>query len=315
MHTDRPTKRTTHLLAALALAGALALTGCGADSAARDKSSAAAPGAARQDAEGAGGAAPAPPAAPSAAADQGKGPQQPVAGRPQVIRTATLSIETAQAQGALAAARSAAESAGGFVGGESTRRDADGALTSSLTLRVPADRFDAVLTALEGSGKLLGRKVEALDVTQKVADVDSRVKSQQASVVRVRELMEKATAIGDVVLLEGELSRRQSDLESLLAQQTALKDQTSLGTITLEVAQPRQVEGAGEDDEAGFTDALGGGWSVFTTALRWIVLAFGAVLPFAGAAALLHLGWRVLRGRRAPGSAAAPPESQEGVTD
>lgn len=110
-------------------------------------------------------------------------------------------------------------------------------MTSTLTLRVPGDRFDAVLGAMEGSGKLRSRKVEAQDVTEKVADVDSRVKSQQASVARVRDMMDKATALGDVVMLESELSKRQSDLESLLAQQTALKDQTSMGTITVEVSE------------------------------------------------------------------------------
>ncbi|MET9696563.1 DUF4349 domain-containing protein [Streptomyces sp. NPDC006529] len=319
---DRPPHRRRRsgaawAVLALALAAALALTGCGgaarssdasADSGAKDDKAAVAPAPARQDAEGAPGAA-AP--APSAPADQAK---QPVTVRPQVIRTATLAIETAQAQRALAGARSAAEGAGGFVGAESTRREADGALTSTMTLRVPAERFDAVLTALEGAGTLRGRTVEAVDVTQKVADVDSRVKSQQASVVRVREMMEKASALSDVVLLEGELSRRQSDLESLLAQQTALKDQTTLGTITLQVAQPRQAAGAGNADRAGFTDALGGGWSVFTTVLRWLVLALGAVLPFAAAAALVVLGLRVLRRLRAPAPGAAPsPEARDAV--
>ncbi|MBT2457050.1 DUF4349 domain-containing protein [Streptomyces sp. ISL-86] len=288
--------RSAAALAALSLAGALALAGCGSgadnarsaadQAAAKPQEAAAAPA---QDKSGAGAA------APPAASKEG---QQQAAVRPHIIRTATLGIETADAQKALAAARTAAEGAGGYVGNESTRRGENGRMTSTVTLRVPGDRFDAVLGAMEGSGKLLNRKVEAQDVTEKVADVDSRVKSQQASVARVREMMDKASALSDVVMLESELSRRQSDLESLLAQQTALKDQTSLGTITMEVSEPAPEPVAPKEEKEkkpAFMDALRGGWGAFSTVVRILTLAVGAVLPFALTAGLVALAFRVYR--------------------
>ncbi|GAA3375485.1 DUF4349 domain-containing protein [Streptomyces racemochromogenes] len=307
-------------LAGLSLAGALALTGCGADGGAKpssDRAAVAGPreGGAAQGKPGAGAAAP-----PSAAQDAKAGTQAPV--RPHVIRTGKLGIETSEPQKALAAARTAAEGAGGYVGNESTERGGDGRMTSTLTLRVPGDKFDSVIGALEGSGKLLHRKVEAQDVTEKVADVDSRVKSQQASVARVREMMEKASALSDVVMLEGELSRRQSDLESLLAQQNALKDQTAMGTVTVSVSEPAPAAVEREDEEPGLGDALGGGWGVFVTLVRYLALALAAVLPFGIAAALLVLGFKAYRRlrpakpktgpartlvpRQAPAQAAAP---------
>ncbi|MFJ3877469.1 DUF4349 domain-containing protein [Streptomyces sp. NPDC090077] len=280
-------------LAGLSLAGALALTGCSAEDGAKassDRAAVAGPreGAPAQGKPGAGAAAPS-----AAAPDAKTGTQAPV--RPHVIRTGTLGIETAEPQKALAAARTAAEGAGGYVGNESTERGRDGRLTSTLTLRVPGERFDAVIGALEGSGKLLNRKVEAQDVTEKVADVDSRVKSQQASVARVREMMEKASALSDVVMLEGELSRRQSDLESLLAQQNALKDQTAMGTITVSVSEPAAVPEERKEEEPGLGDALAGGWSLFVTLVRYLALALAAVLPFGVAAALLVLGFKAYR--------------------
>ncbi|WP_328764106.1 MULTISPECIES: DUF4349 domain-containing protein [unclassified Streptomyces] len=284
-------------VAALSLAGALALTGCGAGgvsagSSSADKAAAGAPEGAARGKPGA--AAAAPPAAPGT--DAAKNGQQPAAVRPHVIRTATLALETTDAQKALAAARTAAEGAGGYVGNESTRRGEDGRMTSTLTLRVPGDRFDAVLGAMEGSGKLLNRKVEAQDVTEKVADVDSRVKSQQASVARVRDMMDRATALSDVVMLESELSKRQSDLESLLAQQTALKDQTSMGTITMEVSEPAAKPAAQKKDgEPSFTGALSGGWDAFTTIVRYLALVIAVVLPFAVTAALALLCFRLYR--------------------
>ncbi|MGW1935302.1 DUF4349 domain-containing protein [Streptomyces goshikiensis] len=287
--------RSAAALAALSLAGALAVAGCSADRSGSSSDKAAVGEAAAKPQEGAAAPAQGKAGAGAAAPAAPKDGQQPAV-RPHVIRTATLGIETPDAQKALAAARTATEGAGGYVGNESTKRGADGRMTSTLTLRVPGERFDSVLGAMEGSGKLLNRKVEAQDVTEKVADVDSRVKSQQASVVRVRGMMDKASALGDVVMLESELSKRQSDLESLLAQQTALKDQTSMGTITVEVSEPPVERAAPEKEkEPTFMDALRGGWNVFAGLVRKLGLAVAAVLPFAVTAALVVAGVRVYR--------------------
>ncbi|QES47626.1 DUF4349 domain-containing protein [Streptomyces venezuelae] len=303
--------RSAGVLAAVAAVGVLALAGCSADtegSGATADRGVAAPQAARDAKSGekaAGAGATAPSAAPAAGA-AGK----PVQVRQHIIRTASLGIESKDVQQTLAAARSAAEGAGGYVGNESTRRDDSGAMTSTVTLRVPGEKFDSVLGALEGGGKLLHRKVEAQDVTEKVVDVDSRVRSQQASVARVREMMDKASALGDVVMLEGELSKRQAELEALLAQQTALKDQTSLGTITLEVSgKPAAPVEQKEEEDPAFTDALKGGWEVFLTGLKWLTLVVGAVLPFALAGLVLLALWKVYRRFRP----ATPPVPMRGT--
>ncbi|WP_407836729.1 DUF4349 domain-containing protein [Streptomyces sp. DSM 116496] len=318
MHTQhrrygRYGRRSATALAALSLTGALVLTGCGADGATSDKAAVAADAKAPEAAVGQGGAAaPAPAAsgAPAPGADKIQ-PQAPAV-RTQIIRTATLGVETADVQKATAGARAAAENAGGYVGNEGTTRAPDGAMTSTVTLRVPGERFDAVLAAMEGAGKLLNRKVEAQDVTQKVADVDSRVKSQQASVARVREMMEKASGLSEVVTLESELSKRQADLESLLAQQTALKDQTSLGTITLTFSEPGKPPAKeAEKPDPGFLDALAGGWKAFASVLLYILMALAAASPFLLSGGFLLLAFRQYRkwrpAKEKPGAARRLP--------
>lgn len=118
--------------------------------------------------------------------------------------------------------------------------------------------------------------------------------------VRIRELMDQATRLSDVVTLEGELSTRQADLEALLARQASLKDRTSLATITLTLSET-EVKQSAEDDDPGFLDALAGGWDAFVTMLRWLAVAIGAALPFAALAALLALLWlKAVRPRLSP---------------
>lgn len=288
-------------MAGLLLATALALTGCGASDTDSGASSAAAKAAAPQaDApagtEGAAGeaaGAAAKEGAPGGSSADGSLATAPPSHRSataHVIRTASLTVRVEDAPKALDEARTATENAGGYIGDETTRRDGEGHERTRVVLRVPVEKYDAVLTELEGAGKLVARRAKAEDVTDQVVDVESRIKTQRASVARIRELMDRATRLSDVVTLEGELSTRQADLEALLARQESLKDRTGLATITLTLSET-PVERPAEDDDPGFLDALAGGWEAFVTMLRWIAVALGAVLPFAAVAALLALLW------------------------
>lgn len=294
--------RSSKVLAAALLTASLAVAGCGAndDSGSADSQK----GVSAADNKGAGQAGRAAGSGPEADSGAGagkpadsSGAKKPPLAKSHVIRTATLAVEVESATKALATARTAAENAGGIVGNETTERLDDSHVYSRVVLRVPQEEYDGVLKELAGTGKLLNRKADAKDVTEQVVDVESRIKSQRTSVARVRDMMDRATRISDVVMLEGELNTRQTELEALLAQQASLKDRTAMATITLELSEPDTGEAAAEDDDPGFLDALGGGWDAFVTTLKWVAMALGAVAPFAATLALLYVLWRLLRGR------------------
>jgi hypothetical protein len=293
-------------VAGIMLAGALALTGCGAsDSGSAQRSTA--EGKAQQNAAtGAVGSGAADRPGTTGQKDTVQKGGAPGATAEQIVRTASLTVQVKNVPKALDEARTATEDAGGFVGEENTSRDDQGHESTRVVLRVPSEAYDKVLTDLQGSGELIRRTAQAEDVTDQVVDVNSRIASQRASVSRIRDLMNRADQLSDVVTLEGELSSREADLEALLAEQASLKDRTSLATITLTLSET-PAKKAAKDDGPGFLDALAGGWHVFVVVLRWIVLALGAVLPFAAAAALLVLVWlRVVR-RWLPRRAATAP--------
>ncbi|MGW0585443.1 DUF4349 domain-containing protein [Streptomyces sp. NPDC002920] len=305
MRTRRRSVRPVHTVAGLLLAAALALTGCGgADSADSASKADGKPAVGRADGadsadsavEGAGS---------SGSKASSSAPKLPTAGH--IIRTASLTVQVKDVPEALDEARTSTENAGGYVGDETTTRGEDGTERTRVVLRVPVERYDDVLADLQGAGKLLKRTAKAQDVTDQVVDVDSRIKSQRASVARVRALMDRAVRLSDVVALEGELSTREADLEALLAQQASLKDRTGLATVTLSLSEKPVQRAVAADDDPGFMDALAGGWDAFVTMLRWISVAFGAVLPFLALAVVLVLAW-LLRVRRRTAPAGEPEQ-------
>ncbi|ANS68668.1 lipoprotein [Streptomyces lincolnensis] len=300
----RRSVRPVQALAGVLLAAALALAGCSGGGAADTMSDGDDGGgnAAVQEGGKEAGA-----AAPDSGAGGAKASAPPRLTAGHIIRTASLTVRVKDVPKALDKARATVENAGGYVGNETTARGEEGQEETEVVLRVPVDKYDEVLADLEGTGTLLERTAKAQDVTDQVVDVESRITSQRASVTRIRELMDRATRLSDVVTLEGELSTRQSELESLLARQEALKDRTTLATITLSLHEPAH-ETVAKDDDPGVVDALAGGWDAFVTMLRWIVVALAAVLPFAAMLALLLLVWlRLLRPRlpRRPAPAGA----------
>jgi hypothetical protein len=178
---------------------------------------------------------------------------------------------------------------------------------ATLTLRVPPSAFGPTLDALGRLGKELDRQRSAEDVTTQVTDVDSRVRSQQRSVDRVRLLLGRAETIGEVVQVEAELSRREADLESLEAQLAKLKDVTDLATIEVSLVSPDRTPAPVKDEgpDLGFLSGLRGGLGALAGVALVAVTVLGALAPFALVVTLLGFpAWVVLRRRRSAGASA-----------
>ncbi|MFF7590806.1 DUF4349 domain-containing protein [Kitasatospora purpeofusca] len=312
-------RRRAGALAAVAMAAVLA-AGCSAsrDGAGKDMSAAApaqaaAGEAAKGDAAvGAPGVASVAPKAPPA----GQTGAAPVVDSRQIAYSAQLTVRTAQVDTVLAKARGLAVAAGGYVASETGSSGGEGGPQSGqITVKVPSAAFQPTLDQLAGLGEVLSRRSQAEDLTQQVADVNSRMQSQQASVDRVRALMAQAKTLAEVVSLESELSRRESDLESLQKQVKELSARTSLSTVTLDVRQNtgpvQDVPDAPKDKGfwASVGSALGGGWHLLAAIVRGVAVTVAAVLPFLLVAAPVAAAVRVLRRRRKP--VAVVPEQEE----
>ena len=172
--------------------------------------------------------------------------------------------------------------------------------SAQLVLRVPAASYDSVFSQLQTLGTVLAQQRTAQDVTQQVVDIDSRVKSAQASVDRVRVLYDKAQSIADITTLEQDLTQRESDLESLEAQQQTLESQAAMSTVTLEIYAKATAPAAPHGRSAGGAalSALKSGWHALYLTFRWLLVALAAVLPFLLPIGLLMWLVQVLARRR-----------------
>jgi hypothetical protein len=226
----------------------------------------------------------------------------------KLVQTARMEMTVPDAFEAISRARSVATDTGGYTGQEESSGD-----KASIVLRIPADRFDDALTRLAKLGNVTAQNKQADDVTDQVVDLDARLATQRASVDRMRGLLARAATVTEIAQIEGELTRREADLESLQGRRDSVGGKVALSTVTLQVtknvpAPPPVQQAAG----GGFLSGLDGGWGAFGDVVGALATAFGALLPFLvalGIPAGLVLYFRRKRRKPAPAPESATAQA------
>ena len=229
-----------------------------------------------------------------------------------IIYTGSITLRVTDVNDAASKATMIAAGAAGTVSGDQRSIDA-GRSQATLILRIPSQRFSGVLDDLHKTlGKEESRSVQSQDVTEQVVDLDARIATARASVDRVRALMAKAQTLSDIVSLESELSRRESDLNSLLTRQNKLADLTALSTITVVLLGPEaKVTKPRPKNDTGFLAGLRNGWDAFVASLVVVLTIIGALLPWLialGVPALLVIMALRRAARRKPQPAGVAPQ-------
>lgn len=220
-----------------------------------------------------------------------------------VIANGAVGIEVDDVRATATKIRGMVTTAGGHVAAESADISRDeGFSYLSMDVRVPSDKFDTMLAQLGELGRQTNLSRGEEDVTTQVIDVDARIAAQEASVRRLEALMAKTQSLRDIVALEGELTRRQADLDSLKSQQAWLKDQTSLSTISISLTTP----GFDQPEDSGFIGGIKRGWAGLGEALGSALILLGMLLPFLALAAVIGFPIWWVRKRRREERAQAP---------
>ncbi|MDL4774806.1 MULTISPECIES: DUF4349 domain-containing protein [Thermomonosporaceae] len=244
----------------------------------------------------------------SSSAGTGGGTKKPSGGKEPalaraVVFTADLRVRSGNVDASATQAKRLATAAGGFVETEATTTAPPGA---ALTLRMPAKQYAGVLDQLSRQlGTKLSLRQQAEDVTEKVADVDSRVRSAEATLKSFRALLDQTGDLNEIIRVEDEISSREADLESLQSQQKALQHSTSYGTVKVElVAEQKAAAPAKKKQEHGFVSGLKGGWHALSAFVGGLLVLLGWLLPFLVIAVVIGLlgrpVWRRLRHRLPP---------------
>ncbi len=225
-----------------------------------------------------------------------------VPGSPRVLRTADLRVKVAKGEFGVAFDRVASLAAanGGFVSSSSTSSNND-ARSGDLTVRVPADRFDAVRQGLSGLGEVESQAIRGEDVSGQLVDFDARLKSLRAQEDSLRVLVGQAKAVGEVLQVQSSLFTVRQQIEQLAAQKANLEQATTLATLHLSLFEPGAVPvGRPLDDTRSLAHSFEQAVDGMLAVVGGMIVVVGYLVPLAVLGLLGWAGSRVLRRRPAP---------------
>ncbi|MCE5204333.1 MAG: DUF4349 domain-containing protein [Actinomycetia bacterium] len=239
-----------------------------------------------------------------------------------IVRVKTLRLEVKAVEVAIDAIRDVAGEHGGVITDmqvasetegpiyryQDTGVPSDGApLSGWVTVRVPVDEFDAFVNAVSRVGKVRYQAQSSSDVTQQHVDLKARLGNLRAEEERLRQFFDAAKSVDDMLAIEQELARVRGEIESLDAQVQYLERQAAMGTVTIELVEPKDIVRP-QGESWGFADAITTGVRGAATAIKVLIVVIISVAPYViiGAALFYAIRFFVRRRRALKTTGPAP---------
>ncbi len=219
----------------------------------------------------------------------------------KLVRTATLGLIVKTPAETGEKIVQLAQGAGGFLVTSNVNGGAD-AISASLTIRVPAAKFDEVRAQIRKLGlRVENESIEAQDVTKQYVDHEARLRNLRAEEQQYLGILRKAANVKDTLEVSDKLNEIRGAIEERQAEFEALSKQveTVAINITLRAEADAQVFGLnwrplyqlkiaareGLDGLADYAASMTAFVFYLPSALLWLFTILG------GAA----VAWRILR--------------------
>jgi hypothetical protein len=203
----------------------------------------------------------------------------------KIIQRASLSIEVTDFQTSTDALGQIVERADGFISDSYSYVTDTDRKRGEITIRVPSERFLAVIADLETLGTVTSQHISGEDVTEEYIDLQARLNNSERQEQRLREILELAETVEEILEVERELERVRGEIEQMTGRITYLENRIELATISVSLYEPEPIT-----QSWGIRDTLRAAFAGFVAVIRGLIIAVGYALPML---ILLGLGWIV----------------------
>ena len=229
----------------------------------------------------------------------------------KLIYSASATVETTEFDGTIEKLSALVEQYGGFVESSSVNgsnyytqsRGYSSTRCASYVIRVPSDKFSALMGSLSTLGNVPYSHTYTENITAQYYDTDARLTAYQTQEARLLEMMEAAETVEDLIAIEEKLTELRYQIESL---QSTLKNwdrQVAYSTLDLEVQEvveytPESRMSYGQELALALCSGLKRTGEFFKDLLLAIVGALPALVILAVVLAILIPVWKKRRKAR-----------------
>jgi hypothetical protein len=235
----------------------------------------------------------APPSDSGSGADGDSLPTLQTLGR-TIIRSGSIDLEVEEVDTSYHRVQQIATAAGGFVA-DSTFSGSDEHQRASLTIRVPADRFQSVVDELRGIAvEVTSVSTTAQDVTEEYTDLESSLRNLRAVEAQYLDLLGRANQIGDILQVQERLIGVRDQIERIEGRVRLLDNLSEMATLTVSLrpegaatmttAEDDGLRTAVRDAWQSSLDAIEGVATVVVVAVvfSWWLIPVAAIVYFVG---------------------------------
>jgi hypothetical protein len=252
-------------------------------------------------------------AAPEAAARAAPGVQQQTSQAPPIdlsqrliVRSANLVLMANDVSEMATQARVLADSVNGFVV-NSIQREESGKPAATVTIRVPAERFEEVMDKLKaGAARVNNEQVSSRDVTEEFVDTDARLRNLRATEERYLTLLQQARSVEDILKVEQQLSNIRGQIEQLQGRLQFLQRSAETSLITVEI-RPYAAAQSPIGDWS-LLPVVSNAWAALLSTMQLLVAGLVWALVFSPI--WLPIGFLAWRWRRRGAARALPARSE-----
>jgi hypothetical protein len=147
-------------------------------------------------------------------------------------------------------------------------------IENRITIRVPSEKFEALLSKISESAKKLDIKnISATDVTEEYVDIEARLQTKKELENRYKVLLERARTIDEILKIEKQIGDLRTEIESIEGRYKYLNDRISFSTLTV-VFYERTNSAFGFSSK--FGQAVKSGWEN----VLWVLIGLTNLWPF-----------------------------------
>ena len=214
-----------------------------------------------------------------------------------IIRTGTATMKVDSLEPAVVRLRMLAQSLGGYIGNTSMQTGKDQLRAATVEIKVPASRWNQLVSGLKPIGTLEAQDESAEDVSEEFVDVQARVANSRRLEERLIALLANRTGkLSDVLAVERELARVREEIDRYEGRIRYLKSRAAVSTMTVTLHEPPPVLGS-QPGQNPIADAFRNAWRIFVGMIAFLISSLGVIVPLAIVAWVV---WRFVlrRGRK-----------------
>jgi hypothetical protein len=219
-----------------------------------------------------------------------------------VVKTGTISLVAPdrKVSAVLDNVLKAAKAQGGYVASSST--DEYGSTPNGqVTVRVPVDRFEALVAQVRRMAEVRTATTSGKDVTAQFADQEAQLRTLRATRERFLQILSQTRTISEILSVQQRVDGVTGQIDRLEGAKKLLASQSDLSTLTVEVTEKDDVVVLAKAPRSGLSQALHDAKDGFLTGVEAIVRHSGRalvwVLFLTLAVVVGRLGWKVARRR------------------